>query len=139
LTPPTGTPPPTGNPNINPGGTPPVQLDNDPSTWTNAQRAELAPPVGTNTRFTDTGTSPALKAYKQGIKNAPPPTKTAAKKTTTKPTGAGAVPTTATKPLTAAQKKKALATRPQPGSPQRPYITHRTTYNPLGEGGKLRV
>lgn len=137
------TPPPQRNPN---GGG--VQLDNDPSTWHLGDLAELAPPVGTNTRFDDIGTSAALQARKQKIKaKAGVTTKTAAKTTPTPKKASGKAATGTTKTNTkkadttklTAKQQANLKKRPQPGTPARPYISRGISYNPLGTGGTLRV
>lgn len=119
--------------------------------------AELAPPVGTNTWFRDEGKSAQLKKRKQDILDGTGGGNKNKKKkkgggkqsgnTDDGASGGGGKGGGGKKKkkgdgedadLTDKQKKN-LKKRPQPGTPQRPYINRGVTNKPAGYGGKLRV
>jgi hypothetical protein len=131
----------------------PVQLDDDPSTWTPSMLAELAPPIGYNTQFRDVGEyagSEALRnkmlnknraASKKKKTDTPKDKETSALEAADKPKPpAKGKPKDKTK-LTPNQKRRLnnAKNRPQPGTPKRPYRTHKATYSPVGYGGQLRI
>ncbi len=125
------------------------------SPFKRGELAELAPPRGTNTYFRDAGPSRTLQERNQNIqknidkgatktpKNTPPPgtgmLKPKGKKPVTPPPTKDKTKTPLTDKERKAKLKEKQKRRPQPGTPQRPYINRGVTYSPLGFGGKLRV
>lgn len=134
------------------GSNQPVQLDDDPSTWTQSMLAELAPPIGFDTFFQDVRTNKevtkdnaidlsASNATNAKVKSAKKKKKAKQSGSNNKNSGGWLLnpPSTPKKKSKPSDGVDPDAQPPQPGRPERPYRNRRTTRDPLAFGGKLRV